>query len=307
MHAAACPNGFKLKREPRSITWLKSRYLRLLSFTVARRGLLISSVAILCLAAAATLPFFGGGFLPDLHEGHFIAHAVSLPGTSLGETERVGRKLSIELLKNPQVVSVAQQIGRAELADDTSDVNYSEFHVKLKPDAGSDAEEKIRKTLALFPGFSFSIKPFLSERMEEILSGATGQVVVKVFGNDLDLLDRKARDVSAVLSSVKGAADVQISSPPGLPEDCDPIASRAAGGVRISARRRARCDSNRLSGYARVPGFRGEPHRRSGSYPRSRRARRSGRNRLIERCKMAKAFRSSCKSSPMFFSRMEGR
>ncbi|MDQ2775944.1 MAG: efflux RND transporter permease subunit, partial [Acidobacteriota bacterium] len=59
---------------------------------------------------------------------------------------------------------------------------------------------------------------FLSERMEEILSGATGQVVVKVFGNDLDVLDRKARDVSAVLSKVKGAADVQISSPPGLPE-----------------------------------------------------------------------------------------
>ncbi len=212
------PRNMETEIEPRSITWLKSRYMRLLSFTVARRGLLIFSVAIVCVAAAVTLPFFGGGFLPDLHEGHFIAHAVSLPGTSLPETERVGRKLSAELLKNPQVESVAQQIGRAELADDTSDVNYSEFHVKLKPDAGSDAEEKIRKTLALFPGFSFSIKPFLSERMEEILSGATGQVVVKVFGNDLDVLDRKARDVSAVLSKVKGAADVQISSPPGLPE-----------------------------------------------------------------------------------------
>lgn len=212
------PKNIESEVEPRSITWLKSRYLRLLSFTFDRRAPLVSSALILCLAAAITLPFFGGGFLPDLHEGHFIVHAVSLPGTSLGETERVGRKLSAELLKNPEIASVAQQIGRAELADDTSGVNYSEFHVKLKPQVGSDAEERIRKTLALFPGLSFSMKPFLSERMEEVLSGATGQVVVKVFGTDLDILDQKARDVSAVLSGVKGAADVEIASPPGLPE-----------------------------------------------------------------------------------------
>lgn len=61
--------------------------------------------------------FWAGGFLPDLREGHFIAHAISLPGTSLNETERVGRKLSTALLTNPEVASVAQQIGRAELAD----------------------------------------------------------------------------------------------------------------------------------------------------------------------------------------------
>ena len=172
---------------------------------------------VLCLAAAVTLPFLKVA-LPDLHEGHFIVHAISLPGTSLAETERIGRTLSAELLKNPEIASVAQQIGRAELADDTSGVNYSEFHVKLKPRVGSDAEERIRKTLALFPGFSFSMKPFLSERMEEVLSGATGQVVVKVFGTDLDVLDKKARDVAVVLSAVKGSADVQIASPPGLPE-----------------------------------------------------------------------------------------
>ena len=212
------PKSIQSEVEPRSITWLKSQYLRLLSFTVARRGLLVTGAAILCVAAAVTLPLFGGGFLPDLHEGHFIAHAISLPGTSLLETERVGRKLSAALLRNPEVASVAQQIGRAELADDTSGVNYSEFHVKLKPGVGNDAEDQIRKTLALFPGFSFSMKPFLSERMEEVLSGTTGQVVVKVFGNDLDALDEKARKVSAVLSTVNGAADVQIASPPGVPE-----------------------------------------------------------------------------------------
>jgi CzcA family heavy metal efflux pump len=212
------PKNIEFETELRSIAWLKSRYLHLLSFTVEKRGLLVASAAILGLAAAVALPFFGGGFLPDLHEGHFIAHAVSLPGTSLAETERVGRRISAELLKNPEIVSVAQQIGRAELADDTYGVNYSEFHIKLKPEVGTDAEDKIRKTLTLFPGLSFSMKPFLSERMEEVLSGATGQVVIKVFGNELGVLDQAARDVSSVLSTVRGAADIQIASPPGVPE-----------------------------------------------------------------------------------------
>ncbi len=212
------PQKVRSEVEPRSITWLKAQYLRLVGFSIERRGLLVASAVLLCLAAATTLPFFGGGFLPDLHEGHFIAHAVSLPGTSLGETERVGRGISAALLRDSQVASVAQQIGRAELADDTNGVNYSEFHVKLKPDSKSDAEDRIRTTLATFPGFSYSMKPFLSERMEEVLSGSTGQVVIKVFGNDLDTLDQKAREVAAVLGTVKGAADVQVASPPGVPQ-----------------------------------------------------------------------------------------
>ena len=212
------PRAISSEIEPRSIAWLKGGYARVLSFTIAKRGVFRAGALLLFLATVVMLPFFGGGFLPDLHEGHFIAHATSLPGTSLPDTIRVGRRISAELLKDPQVASVAQQIGRAELADDTESVNYSEFHTKLKPGVGADAEDRIRKILSLFPGFSFSMKPFLSERMEEILSGSAGQVVIKIFGNDLDTLDQKAREIVAVLSSVKGAVDVQIPTPPGVPE-----------------------------------------------------------------------------------------
>ena len=207
--------------EPRSIIWLKSHYRRVLEFTVAKRGILWAAALLVSVAAAATLPFFGGAFLPDLQEGHFIVHTTSLPGTALPETTRLGRRLSTELLNIPSVESVAQQIGRAELADDTGGTNYSEFHVKLKPSQNSDGshvEDQIRATSLRFPGLAVSIKPFLTERMEEILSGSAGEVVVKVFGDNLDTLDQKAREVSAAIASVRGAADVQISSPPGIPE-----------------------------------------------------------------------------------------
>ena len=213
------PKAIRDEKEPRGVTWLKSKYQRILTVANGHHQLALASAAVLFVLAAALVPFFGGGFLPELHEGHFIAHTLFLPGTSLAESERMGARISDELLKNPAVASVAQQIGRAELADDTEGTEYSEFHIKLRPNADQEkAEDEIRKTFAEFPGFSFSMNSFLAERMEEILAGSTGQVVIKVFGDNLDTLDQKAREVAAALGGVKGVADVQLQFPPGTPE-----------------------------------------------------------------------------------------
>ncbi len=213
------PKTVRDETEPRGVTWLKSKYLQILTTANEHSRLALASAAALFVLAGILVPFFGGGFLPELHEGHFIAHTLFLPGTSLSESERMGARISNELLKNPTVASVAQQIGRAELADDTEGTEYSEFHIKLRPNADQEeAESEIRKIFAEFPGFSFSMNSFLAERMEEILAGSTGQVVIKVFGDNLDTLDQKAREIAATLGGVKGAADVQLQFPPGTPE-----------------------------------------------------------------------------------------
>ena len=213
------PKAIRDEKEPRGVTWLKRKYLRILTAANDHRWLALVSAVVLFVLAGALVPFFGGGFLPELHEGHFIAHTLFLPGTSLSESERMGARISNELLKNPSVASVTQQIGRAELADDTQGTEYSEFHIKLRPNADQEkAESEIRQTFAGLPGFSFSMNSFLAERMEEILSGSTAQVVIKVFGDNLDTLDQKAREIAATLGGVKGAADVQLQFPPGTPE-----------------------------------------------------------------------------------------
>ena len=168
---------------PRYIDRLKMRYQSLLE-GVARRPRLVLGVVIgFCLAAAAMLPFFGGAFLPELREGHFIVHMSAIPGTSLEESLRVGREVAQELKKNPHIRSVAQRAGRAELADDTWGTHYSEFNVDLVPLKGEEAEfvqSEIRDALVKFPGAHFAIKPLLTERIEEILTGVSGQVVIKI-------------------------------------------------------------------------------------------------------------------------------
>ena len=87
----------------------------------------------------------------------------------------------------------------------------------LQGDEAQAAEEQLRGSLRKFPGVYFAIRRFLAERIEETISGSTADVAVKIYGDDLDVLDAKAKEVAKALQAVKGAADVQEDSPPGSP------------------------------------------------------------------------------------------
>lgn len=207
--------------EPWLSARLKDRYQRTLLAISHHRRKVMTLTALLCLASLATLPFFGGTFLPELREGRFIIHMSAVPGTSLEESLRIGNQVTDELLKNPHMRVVSQQVGRAELSDDTWGTHYSEFHAELVPLHGEEAEfvqSEIRDALVKFPGVYFAIKPFLTERIEETISGVTAQVAIKIFGDDLDAIDQNAQEVARVISGLSGAADVQVESPPGTPE-----------------------------------------------------------------------------------------
>lgn len=211
----------KPHEEPRYVRWVKARHRRWLDGLSRRPRTVIGVALLLFLGAAATLPFFGGEFLPEFREGHFIVHMAAVPGTSLEESVRLGGLVTRELLRNPHIRSVSQQAGRAENGEDTWGTHYSELDVDLKPLSGEEAEGvmgEIRQALEAFPGLTFRVMPFLTERIEETLSGTTAQVVVNLFGDELDMLDHKAAEVRQVLAEIRGATDVQVESQPGAPE-----------------------------------------------------------------------------------------
>ncbi len=219
--AVLLPRMVASAREPRLVGALKVRYRRALEAVSTRPGLAAAGAFLLLVAAAATVPSLGEAFLPDLREGYYIVHMSAVPGTSLQESLRLGRRVTRELEEIPSVTSVAQQVGRAEMADDIWGSHYSEIYVGLKQlDGGGvrSAETGIREVLARFPGVYFAIRTFLAERIEEIISGVTAQVVIKIYGEDLDAIDAKAKEITRIVSAVPGAADVQVESPPGMPE-----------------------------------------------------------------------------------------
>ncbi len=202
------------------LTALRRWYERLLERALGRPLLIVAGSLGLCLAAVGSLPFFGSSFLPDFREGHYVVHMAAVPGSSLSESVRLGKQVSVAIAQDPRVQSVAQRAGRAELSEDTWGTHYSEIEVELMPVAGAQArtiEDSLRAHVAGFPGVSFAIRGFLAERIEETLTGSTAEVVIRIFGDDLDSLDVAASRVAALARRIPGSADVQYDPPAVIP------------------------------------------------------------------------------------------
>ncbi len=202
--------------EPPLLKLLKPLYAKALVFVSRSPYLLAGATLIFCLSGLLMLPGVGGQFIPNLREGHYIVHTSSISGTSLQESIRSGNQLTRTFLEIPGVRSVSQWAGRAERGADTFGSHYSEFEVDLDFNLGGKEQQRvldnIRQILEAYPGIRYEAYNFLSERIYETISGYTTPVVVNIYGNDLDALDRKATEVAAVMKTIKGASGVQVQS-----------------------------------------------------------------------------------------------
>jgi len=222
----------KLESEdPPLIRLMRNGYTRLLRSIERHYRVTISLTLLVIALGLGILPLFKSQFIPDLHEGHYIMHMTAVPGTSSQESLRIGNKVSEAIRKIEGVDSVAQWVGRAQNGADTFGTHYSEFEIEIGTVSGEEQErilEEIRAILAgipgvsftvhNYPGVNFAINTFLTERIEETISGYAAAVVVNIHGQDLDALDRDARAVAGILGGIPGAAEVQVQSPPGTPQ-----------------------------------------------------------------------------------------
>ncbi|WP_029148900.1 efflux RND transporter permease subunit [Methylophilus sp. 5] len=217
------------------LRWLKQRYVKLLH-QIEHRYQLILITSFVCIALGlAILPLFRSQFIPALREGHYILHMTTVPGTSEVQSLKLGNQVTKVLLEIPGVKSVAQWVGRAPNAADTFGTHYSEFEVEIGTVSGKEQERifhDIREELAGetedddgdgkvelgFVGANFAINTFLTERIEETISGYAAGLVINIFGQDLDALDRDAQKVANLLGTIRGVRDVMVQSPPETPE-----------------------------------------------------------------------------------------
>lgn len=204
--------------DPPLLRSLKSRYSEILEPIAQRGKAAVAFVATLCAFVLVVFPLFGGNLVPSLKEGHYIIHMRTLPGTSLSESMRLGARVTREVAATVGVRSVSQRAGRSTLVGDLVGTYSSEFDVDLAPGARQDRIlEQIYQKLEAFAGASFKVDTFLTERIHETVSTFSAPVVINLYGNNLDLLDRKAQEVAAVLQGVRGARGVQIQAPVGNP------------------------------------------------------------------------------------------
>lgn len=190
---------------------LLAGYRRALLYTMDRpRAMLITALAAIVLGVVLIFSL-GRSFLPGFHEGNIVIAMTLLPGTSLEESLRIGRKVE-ELVANlPEVAMLAQRAGRSRLDEDAQPVNFSEFDITLKPDVrnSSAVMAEIRQRLGQIPGASINVSQFITHRMQEIMSGVRAQMVVKIFGPDLDMLAHLQQEIFAALQGLDGVVDLQ--------------------------------------------------------------------------------------------------
>ena len=214
---------------------IKRGYVKCLVFVEKQYKLVLGLSFLIIALGLGILPLFKSQFIPALHEGHFIMHMTAVPGTSETESLRLGKRVARSIRAIKGVKSVTQWVGRAQNGADTFGTHYSEFEIEIGTLNGAKQDHilaEIREALAGetkdmdndgvaetgFVGANFAINTFLTERIEETISGYTASHIIHIYGQDLDALDADARQIANVLSSIKGATDVQVLSPPGTPQ-----------------------------------------------------------------------------------------
>ncbi len=201
-------------------------YAPVLEFTLRRKWLTIGASAILTIAGAALAFSLGTEFLPKLEEGALAINAVRLPGVSLPEAVNMTNGLERALLEFPEVTTVVSRIGRPEIATDPMGVNLGDSYVILKPQAQwttaatrEGLVEKMEEKLKEIPSMKYAFSQPIEFRMAELIEGvgSRSDVVVKLFGEDLDELRLRADEIARVITPVPGATDVKVQQVSGQP------------------------------------------------------------------------------------------
>ena len=214
------------------ITYLKKKYIKILKNIEKNSQTIIFSSLLIITIGLASLPFFKTQFIPPLHEGHYIMHMTAFPGTSELESIRIGNKVSKKILNIQGVKSVAQWVGRSPLGADTFGTHYSEFEIELDNLNGIEQDNVLKEIRRLvqtqdegglvktegFVGVNFAINTFLTERIEETISGYNASIVINIFGDDLNALDQDAQKIVYALTKINGSSDIMLQSPPGTPQ-----------------------------------------------------------------------------------------
>ena len=206
-------------REPALAAAMRRGYGRLLPGVLRQPELVLAAAGLLLAVSLATVPRMGRAFLPAFNEGALVISAVTLPGTSLEESDALGSAIERLLLEVPEVAATARRTGRAELDEHVQGVESAEIDVRLRP-AGRRRDavlEEIRERLSLVPGTSITIGQPISHRIDHMLSGARANIAVKIFGADLNMLRGLGAQSLAAMQGIPGLVDVALEPQADIP------------------------------------------------------------------------------------------
>jgi CzcA family heavy metal efflux pump len=183
------------------------------------KAVLYTSISVFAVTVALFFTM-GQSFLPEFNEGALTISAVTKPGISLDENNKLGNIIESELLKIPEITGTARRTGRGELDEHSQATNSSEVDVnfKLKDRTQAEFMADVRQTLAAVPGVASTIGQPLGHRIDHMLSGTRANIAIKLFGTDLGTLFRTGNQIKNAIADIDGLVDVAVEQQTETPQ-----------------------------------------------------------------------------------------
>jgi CzcA family heavy metal efflux pump len=207
------------RRESPVVRWLQRGYTGFLRRIVHRPALAYATVVLVIAAGIMVVPRLGQNLLPAFKERDFLMHWVLQPGASREESARIATRVSKELRAIPGVRNFGAHIGQGTLSDEVVGMNFGENWISIDPDADYD------KTLAAihavvdgYPGLQRDVQTYLKERTKEVLTGSGDAIIVRIYGDDLDVLQQKATEVKDLIGGIDGIVEEHVTLQTNIPQ-----------------------------------------------------------------------------------------
>lgn len=210
----------------RLITFLENKYRPTITWALRKKTLVLSMALGLLIFTGFLFTRMGGEFVPTLDEGDFVIQPVLKTGMSLSKTIEATTKIEKILKQFPEVEQVVSRIGAAEVPTDPMSMEESDVIIKLKPkgewtsaESKDELADKFKEALSNeIAGVDFEFTQPIEMRFNELITGVRADLAIKVFGEDLDVLYRKALEIEKAIQNVEGAADISVEKTAGLPQ-----------------------------------------------------------------------------------------
>ena len=217
--------GKVAEKEVRAIRWVKERYEPVLGRVIRRPWPWIGAGLGTFAAAALLFLTLGQEFIPQLDEGDLSVQAIRIPSTSLDQSLDMQRRVERAISSLPEVAFIYSKTGTAEVATDPMPQNISDAIIILRPPsewpAGVTSKdqvvERIEERMRSLTGNAYEVSQPIEMRFNELIAGVRGDVAIKIFGDDLEVLERVARQVAAAMNGVGGTADLRVEQTAGFP------------------------------------------------------------------------------------------
>jgi cobalt-zinc-cadmium resistance protein CzcA len=218
-------NGKVDEKEQYLIRLAKQGYQPIYNMVMDNKALVLTlAIASVVLSGLLTTRM-GSEFVPSLNEGDIALHALRIPGTSLSQAVAMQQELEHTVKSFPQVDRIFAKIGTAEIASDPMPPNVADNFIMLKPKSEwpdpnlskNALTAQIQKAVSSVPGNNYEFTQPIQMRFNELISGVRSDVAVKIFGDDMEVMNNKAKEISEVLSKIQGGEDVKVEQTTGLP------------------------------------------------------------------------------------------